>query len=266
MTERLPDPPVDRTGWWRGPPAPPNPDDLGVKHGRRPVSVARAVALGWMAMIAVIAGLVAAALIGGPIGDGAADAFGTLLPLLFLAGFGGVVVALVWGFVYQLGAGRRAREAAMRIEEWAQRAGLTYRGSADLPEATPLLCRGDRRYARNLAVGELPGGVPGILAGYVYEEEQGDDNSKTTEYPHTVVVARLPETLGFLGELTVEPRDRFDPFGRIGDRLRKRRRVEFESIELDRLFEVTVPRDADDNWVRQLFSPSFVATLLPLAS
>src|SRR6185503_15362546 len=94
--------------------------------------------------------------------------------------------------------------------------------------------------------------------GYVYEEEQGDDNSKTTEYPHTVVVARLPETLGFLGELTVEPRDRFDPFGRIGDRLRKRRRVEFESIELDRLFEVTVPRDADDNWVRQLFSPSFV--------
>src|SRR5207244_1411038 len=113
-----------------------------------------------------------------------------------------------------------------------------------------------RRFARNLAAGELPGGLPGVLAGYVYEVDRGEDESAS--HPHTVVVARLPETLGFLTELTVEPRSGWRVFDRLEDAARRRRRVELESIALAHRFDIFVTRDQDENWVRQLFTPSFV--------
>ncbi|HEY3021597.1 MAG TPA: hypothetical protein VGJ32_15475 [Solirubrobacteraceae bacterium] len=255
MPEPLPDPPVDRTGWWRSPPPPSNPDEVVAGAGRR-LSVRQLVALAWgMALLALVV-LVALIALEGPLAGSAESALFTLIPLLVFGGFASVLLVVGSTLLEEYRRPRREQAARERIAAWAGGAGLRYTPSGDLPEATPLLRRGDRRFARNLAAGELPGGLPGILAGYVYEVEQGDDDYEA--HPNTVVVARLPETLGFLPELTVEPRDGWSVFDRVEDVARRRRRIEMESIALARRFEIFVRRDEDEIWVRRLFAPSFV--------
>jgi hypothetical protein len=60
-------------------------------------------------------------------------------------------------------------------------------------------------------------------------------------YQYTVVVARLPETLGLSRGLSVESRGRFDALKRVGDRLRGRRRIKLESAALAKSFTISDP-------------------------
>lgn len=216
----------------------------------------RLVAIGWGIGLLVLVALVALIALDGPLAGQAQSALVAFIPLLALGMLASVVVVFGSSLLEGFGRSRREQAARERIAAWAGGAGLRYKPSGDLPEATPLLRRGDSRFARNLATGDLPGGLPGVLAGYVYEVDRGEQESAS--YPHTVVVARLPETLGFLTELTVEPRSGWRVFDRLEDVARRRRRVEVESLAVARRFEIFVARDQDENWVRQLLTPSFV--------
>ena len=73
MPEPLPDPPVDRTGWWRSPPPPSNPDDVATR-GRRELSVVQLAAIAWGLGLLVLFGLIALVALGGPVADAATSA------------------------------------------------------------------------------------------------------------------------------------------------------------------------------------------------
>jgi hypothetical protein len=248
VPESLPDPPVDRTGWWRSPPPPLNPDVVATPAAG-PMSTAAIVALAWA--LAVFVGIGFLAL------TPAAEAVATLVPAVLFGVLATIVFVVAKGMLDTRRWARQEREAAEQIAAWAAARGAAFEPGGQLPEATPLLGRGDSRWATRVVTGELPGGLPGVLAGYVYRVEDSDgDNDRI--YKHTVVVARLPETLGFLRELSVEPRAGFDLLDRLGERIRGRRRIELESAALSERFEICIPETANETWVRRLFTPAFV--------
>jgi len=136
-------------------------------------------------------------------------------------------------------------------------------GKSDLGPATPLLRKGDKRYAEQRFDGGLPGGLDGSLCLYTYEEETRDsDGHKQTTYVHfTVVLTELPETAPFVHELFCQRRLGFRFMDSMEDVFRKRQRVEHESDAVDKRFEIFTGADDDINRARQILSPTFLVWL-----
>ena len=79
---------------------------------------------------------------------------------------------------------------------YAQGRGLTrIDGKSNLPPITPLLQKGDRRYAEQRFNGVLPGGLDGSLCLYTYEDTSTDsDGNRQTTYVHyTMAMTQLPD-------------------------------------------------------------------------
>jgi hypothetical protein len=108
--------------------------------------------------------------------------------------------------------------------------------------------------------GVLPGGLDGTLALYSYEETHSDSDGdrQTTYYHFTVVLADIPESAPRVGELYVQRRVGFRFLDSAEDVFRTRERITLESEGLDERAEIFAGRNEDQNWIRQLFSPSFV--------
>jgi hypothetical protein len=136
-------------------------------------------------------------------------------------------------------------------------------GKSNLPPLTPLLRRGDKRYAEQRFDGVLPGGVDGSLCLYTYEEETRDsDGNKQTSYHHfTVAITQLPGTAPFIRELFCQRRFGFRFLDGAEDVFRRRQRVEHESEAVDKRFEVFCGADDDLNRARQVLSPTFLVWL-----
>jgi hypothetical protein len=142
-----------------------------------------------------------------------------------------------------------------------------------LPELTPLLCRGDKRYASEIANVELAPGVDGTCAHYVYVVT--DDDGPDKSYPFEVVLTSIPESIGFAprvlchwrkGPLAGASDELSDALGALFGRdddtsALPDRSVRLESEALEERYELKVDHDLGENWVRQLFSPSFAAWL-----
>jgi hypothetical protein len=142
----------------------------------------------------------------------------------------------------------------------------------ELPRATPLLWRGDKRYATSLVEGQLTQGLEGTSAVYAYEfsEDSGSD-----VYRWNVVLTAVPEVTGFAPSISCHARGvRFAALddramgildyalGEVGDTSRMpEREVRLESEAVRSRFTLRVDRDIGENWVRQLFSPQFIAWL-----
>jgi hypothetical protein len=142
----------------------------------------------------------------------------------------------------------------------AEGRGLSRESSGSLAPATPLLRRGDKRYAHQIMRGALPGEVEGTLALYTYEDidrdSEGDD--QTTYYHFTVALVDIPESARFVGELYAQRRFGFRFLDSAEDAFRTRERVTLESEALDKRAEIFAGAGEDQNWLRQLFSPTFV--------
>lgn len=136
-------------------------------------------------------------------------------------------------------------------------------GRSFLPPVTPLLQRGDNRYASEVFSGNLPGGLAGSLAFYTYEEESRDSkgNKQTTYYHFTVCMSNLPDTSAFIRDLALQRRSGFRFMDGAEDIFRKRQRVELESVTADKRFEIFIGEGDDMNRARQLFSPTFIVWL-----
>jgi hypothetical protein len=143
---------------------------------------------------------------------------------------------------------------------YAQGRGLSHLDKGGLAPGTPFLRRGDDRYAHHIMRGTLPGDVQGTLALYTYEDTDTDSEGdrQTTYYHFTVVLADIPESAAHVGELYAQRRVGFRFLDSAEDAFRTRERITLESEALDKRAEIFAAPNEDQNWLRQLFSPSFV--------
>jgi hypothetical protein len=223
------------------PPAavPQDTDDTRSLHFRRLIGHPLTLSLG---ATAAIAALIAGALAAGIAIGGAAAA-------------GVVVLTIV--IVFAIASGRAKRDF---FNAYAQARGLSQVEKGVLPPATPFLRRGDDRYAHHIMRGRLPGDFDGTVALYTYEDTDTDSegNRQTTYYHFTVVLADIPESARFVGELYAQRRVGFRFLDSAEDVFRTRERIRLESEALDQRAEIFAAASEDQSWLRQLFSPTFV--------
>ncbi|HSR94685.1 MAG TPA: hypothetical protein VLK56_07440 [Solirubrobacterales bacterium] len=198
-----------------------------------------------LAVFAMAAGIAGAALVGPAIGAAAALAV-LLLGLL-------VVFAI---------ADSRAEDAFFTA--YAEQRGMALSGKGPLPPATPLLRKGDARYAERALAGPLADGVDGVLALYTYEDETTDSegNTQTNYYRYTVGLAQVPECARFVPELYCQRKSGLRALEKLEDVFRRsKQRVKLESEALDERYEIFAGKEQDPNRLRRLFSPTFIVWL-----
>jgi hypothetical protein len=203
--------------------------------------------LTWVLLaIAVLAAAVAgAALVGPAIGAAAAAA-------TFLIGL--LVVLIV--------ADSRSEGAFFRV--YGEQHGMTVYDRSRLPEGTPLLRKGDNRYAERCLEGPLGDGVEGLLALYTYEEETSDSdgNRQTNYYRYTVGLVEIPECASFVPELYCQRKSGLRSLEKLEDVFRRsKERVELESEALAERYEIFAGKGQDAGRLRQLLSPTFIVWL-----
>jgi hypothetical protein len=203
--------------------------------------------LSWIviALFVLAAGITAAVYLGAAVGAGAAVAM-LLLSLL-------VVFAI---------ADSKAEGAF--FETYAAQRGLTLAGKSPLPPATPLLRKGDDRYAERLMAGTLAEGIDGVLAIYTYEDETTDSegNRQTNYYRYTLGLVEVPESIAHLPELFCQRKSGLRSLEKLEDAFRhSKQRVKLESEALDERYEIFSSPEQDQVWLRRFFSPSFIVWL-----
>ena len=227
------------------PPSAPIPLDADDTRGVHLRSLLRHPVTLSLTITGVIAGFVAGTLLASaPIGGAAAG--------------GMLVIALIIVFAIATG---RAKEDFLNA--YAGGRGLVRQGKGPLEPMTPLLRRGDDRYADERMTGRLAGVEPGTLAHYTYEDRSTDSegNQETTYYHFTVAICSIPESAEKAGELLCQRRFGFRFMDGFEDAFRKKQRVEVESEVMDKRFETFADPNASPVWLRRLFSPTFIVYL-----
>ena len=225
------------------PPVPEDADDTRGHHLRRLLRHPVTLIVGAIVVaIAFAAGLVAA---GAAIGAAAA----------------GVAILLTLLVVWLLASGK-AQDDFYRA--YGEGRGLTrISGKSDLPPVTPLLRKGDRRYAQQRFNGVLPGGVDGSLCLYTYEEENARLRRQRADHLRQLHAGddAATGTTPFMQELFCQRRFGFRFMDSMEDVFRKRQRVEHESEAVDKKFEIFMGPGDDLNRARQILSPTFLVWL-----
>jgi hypothetical protein len=218
-------------------------NDLRGFHFRR--LLRKPLTLTLIAAFAIAAAIAGAALVGPAVG-GAAAVGALLLSLL-------IVFAI---------ADSRAEDAF--FQAYASQHGLELGGRAPLPSTTPLLRKGDERYAERTLSGALAPGIEGILALYTYEEETTDSegNRETSYYRYTVGLVPVPESVAHLPELYCQRKFGLRALEGFEDVFRRsKERVKLESEVLDEKYEIFAGKGQDAVWLRRLFAPTFIVWL-----
>lgn len=155
-------------------------------------------------------------------------------------------------------------ESAMRdlercetdLRRYADERGLMLRPDPAFPGAQPPAEQvGPVKHAVWSLIGEMPGGAVARLRHQaVFGEMIGVDVAGH----HTVMVAKLPQTVGLVPMLSLRP----DEFGAglfqwTGDG-RARQEQTFESLELGRRYLIEVAKGQDQTWLYRLFTPSLI--------
>jgi hypothetical protein len=154
------------------------------------------------------------------------------------------------------------------FQAYATQRGMSLAGRSHLPGATPLLNKGDDRYAERLLTGPIADGLEGSLALYTYEEETTDSrgNRQTSYYRYTVSLLDVPESVAHIPELYCQRKFGLKALEGLEDVFRgSRERIELESEALDDKYEIFAHQNQDANWLRQLFSPTFIVWLTDTA-
>jgi hypothetical protein len=181
-------------------------------------------------------------------------------PLIGLAAAVAALLAGV-GIVFAI-ADSRAADAF--FASYAQSHGLVLGGRTALPRATPLLRKGNDRYAERTLSGAIADGIEGSLALYTYEVESTDSkgNRQTNYYRYTLGLVEVPECVGQVPELYCERKFGLRSLEKLEDVFRRsKQRQKFESTALEDRYEIFVGKEQDAVWLRRLFSPSFIVWL-----
>ncbi|HEU5142742.1 MAG TPA: hypothetical protein VFU04_06240 [Solirubrobacterales bacterium] len=144
-----------------------------------------------------------------------------------------------------------AGEWAEIVQRYGQRNGLAYEpvGGINPKDGPVALCVG----GTNRLTGELVEGFWGSCCD-ADEREVGGFLSKAVLPSALLAKAHMPDLARVVPAFNVESLEGHE-------RLTQRfgRRVEFESIEFNRRFQATVPREYDPLALRELFSPGFLS-------
>jgi hypothetical protein len=185
-----------------------------------------------------------------------------------LVGAGGALVALLLGVVvvFVIADNRAANDF---FEVYAASRGLTLvHGRGRLPQATPLLRKGDDRYTERTLSGPIAEGLDGTLALYTYEEEtrDSDGDKQTNYYRYTLGLVEVPDCASFVPELYCQRKFGLRALEKFEDAFRgDKERVTLESEKLLEKYEIFATKEQDANWLRQLFSPTFIVWLTDAA-
>jgi hypothetical protein len=223
--------------------APDDANDLRSFHFRRLLGKP----LTWIviAFFVLAAGIAAAIYLGAAIGAGAA------------------VVMLLVSLLVVFGIADSKAENAF-FETYAAQRGLALSGKSPLSPATPLLRKGDDRYAERALAGALADGVNGVLALYTYEDETTDSegNRETNYYRYTLGLVEVPECATHLPELFCQRKSGLRSLEKLEDAFRRsKQRVKLESEALDKRYEIFSGAEQDQVWLRRFFSPTFIVWL-----
>jgi hypothetical protein len=175
------------------------------------------------------------------------------------------VVALLVGVVIVF-AIADSKAADDFFEVYSQTRGLTLvHGRGRLPEATPLLRKGDDRYTERSMLGTLGDGLEGTLALFTYEEEttDSDGDRQTNYYRYTLGLVEVPDCVAHCPELYCQRKFGLRALEKFEDAFRgDKERVKLESDELDKKYEIFATKEQDAVWLRRLFAPTFIVWLL----
>ncbi len=143
-----------------------------------------------------------------------------------------------------------------KLRSFAERNDLVVRDELPWPGAQPPHeQRGPIRHAIWSVSGRLPGGAVGRLR---HQAVFGSTFGMKVDGQHTIMVCRLPETVGYVPMVCCRPDELMSNTYYWGGDRRPRAERKFESLELDRRFVIEVAKGQGENWLFQLFSPSFI--------
>lgn len=155
------------------------------------------------------------------------------------------------------------------FEVYAEQRGLSLvHGRGRLPQATPLLRKGDDRYSERTLTGPIADGFAGTLALFTYEEEtrDSDGDTQTNYYRYTLGLVEVPDCAAFVPELYCQRKFGLRALEKFEDAFRgDKERVTLESEALLEKYEIFATKGQDANWLRQLFSPTFIVWLTDAA-
>jgi hypothetical protein len=188
-------------------------------------------------------------------GIGAAVAVGPLIGLI------AAVAVLLVALLIVFGIADSASEQDF-FDIYARQRGLTRSGDASIGPMTPLLRKGDERKVADVLRGPLAEGIDGGLAQYTYTDVYHDkDGRHETDYPFTIAWSELPDSVPLCPALYCNRQSGFRFMEGVEDTFRHNVRVNLESEKLGNEYEIFVGPDQDQNWIRQLFSPTFIVWL-----
>lgn len=132
-----------------------------------------------------------------------------------------------------------------------------------MPPRTPLLRSGDYRYALNLIDGTVGRGERAFSAKLMHlscvDVDSGHDDSSETTHRYTVMVRSAADPgKKRLGVMVCSPRTPIPGVDAYEAWRKKLRRLDLESSEFERRFELAIDRKADAVWARRLFEPTFI--------
>jgi hypothetical protein len=179
-------------------------------------------------------------------------------------GGGAAIAALLLGIVVVFAIADK-RAANDFFEVYAANRGLTLvHGRGRLPQATPLLRKGNDRYTERTLTGQIADGFDGTLALFTYEEEtrDSDGDTQTNYYRYTLGLVEVPDCAGFVPELYCQRKFGLRALEKFEDVFRgNKERVTLESEQLLDKYEIFATKEQDANWLRQFFSPTFIVWL-----
>jgi len=185
---------------------------------------------------------------------------GAIFGGLLVGALAAIAVALLIVLVLFVIADSASEEAFFEL--YAEQRGLEREKEGSLPPLTPLLRKGDERKAEEVMHGPLGHGVEGTLALYTYTDVYHDRNGRQeTDYRFTVSITELPESVELVPELYCNRKSGFRFLEGIEDVFRTKQRVHLESEALEEHYEIFTSKGQDQNWLRQLFSPTFIVWL-----
>jgi hypothetical protein len=196
-----------------------------------------------------------------------------VLGVLFLLAFGFVgglivfLIALAFG-VWVTWKIADSRAADDFFDVYAKSHGLELGGKIWLPASTPLLRKGDDRYAERTLNGEIAPGVDGFLALFTYVVETSDSqgNRSKTFHPFTLGMVDVPECAEHMPELYCQRKGGLRSLEKFEDLFRRsKERVTLESEALAGRYEIFCRKGQDAVWLRRVFSPSFIVWLTEAA-
>ena len=149
--------------------------------------------------------------------------------------------------------------SASPLARFAKSHGLSYAESADLPTQGATLNQGSGK-VEGAATGSLPGGIEGTLVRftYVYKWTGSDNHTREEERPFTLVVTKIPESIGFVPFLGFSgPASNLDENAGGEDMVP----IEMQHVKALKGYSAKAYRGISERWLAQLLSPAMVQWL-----